>query len=148
VDLPIPTIVDALLDEVVARVRVHVPWQDDALRLLLRARSRGVPCALVTGSYASLADAFIETAGAFDAVVTGEAVVQGKPHPESYLTAAERLGVPIARCLAIEDSPAGIRSAHASGARTVAIRSLNSLTDVAIEAIMAGVTFDELGDEV
>lgn len=163
VDLPIPAIVDALLAEVISLVKGYVPWQEDAHGLLLRARSRGVPCALVTMSYTSLADAFIETAGAFEAVVTGDTVANGKPHPESYLTAAARLGVPIERCLAIEDSPSGIRSAHASGARAVAIRrltpieplpgmsrvrSLDSLTDDAIEAIMAGVTFDELGDEV
>ena len=163
VDLPIPAIIDALLAEVISRVNAHVPWQADALRLLLRARERGIPCALVTMSYASLADAFIASAGSFDAVVTGETVSQGKPHPESYLTAAAKLGVPIERCLAIEDSPSGTRSAHASGARTVGVRrltpldpfpgmsrvrSLDSLTDVAIEAIMGGVTFDELGDEV
>ncbi len=161
VNLSIAAIIDALLDEVIACVKGHVPWQDDARQLLLRARSRGIPCALVTMSYASLADAFIETAGSFEAVITGDTVVNGKPHPESYLTAAAHLGVPIERCLAIEDSPSGIRSAHASGARTVAIRrltpleplpgmsrvrSLDSLADAAIEAIMAGVTIDELGD--
>jgi HAD superfamily hydrolase (TIGR01509 family) len=163
VNLPIPAIIDALLDEVIARVKGHVPWQDDALRLLLRARSRGIPCALVTMSYASLADAFIESAGAFEAVVTGDTVLNGKPHPESYLTAAAELGVPIERCLAIEDSPSGTRSAQASGARTVAVRrltplaplpgmsrvrSLDSLTDEVIAAIMGGLDLDELGDAV
>jgi beta-phosphoglucomutase-like phosphatase (HAD superfamily) len=71
--------------------------------------------------------------------------------------------VPIERCLAIEDSPSGIRSANASGARTVAVRrltpldplpgmsrvrSLDSLTDAAIGAIMGGLVLDELGDAV
>jgi HAD superfamily hydrolase (TIGR01509 family) len=163
VDLPIPAIIGALLDEVIARVTERVPWQEDARRLLLKARGRGIPCALVTMSYASLSDAFIVSAGAFDAVVTGDVVVNGKPHPEPYLTAAARLGVAIERCLAIEDSPSGIRSAHASGARTVAVRrltpldplpgmsrvlSIDALSDVAIAAIMAGVTIDELGDDV
>jgi HAD superfamily hydrolase (TIGR01509 family) len=163
VNLPIAVIVDVLLDEVIARVNSHVPWQDDALRLLLRARSRGIPCALVTMSYARLADAFVDSAGAFEAVVTGDAVANGKPHPESYLTAAAHLGVDIERCLAIEDSPKGIRSAHASGARTVAVRrltpleplpgmsrvrSLDSLTDDVIGAIMGGLVLDELGDAV
>jgi HAD superfamily hydrolase (TIGR01509 family) len=163
VDLPIPAIIGALLDEVIARVTERVPWQEDARRLLLKARARGVPCALVTMSYASLSDAFIVAAGAFDAVVTGDVVVNGKPHPEPYLTAAAHLGVAIERCLAIEDSPSGIRSAHASGARTVAVRrltpldplpgmsrvlSIDALSDVAIAAIMAGVTIDELGDDL
>jgi HAD superfamily hydrolase (TIGR01509 family) len=161
VDLPIPVIIDALLDEVIARLTDHVPWQSDARQLLVRARSRGVPCALVTMSYASLADAFIRAAGAFESVVTGDIVVNGKPHPEPYLTAAAELGVPIEHCLAIEDSPSGIRSALASGARTVGVRrltpldalpgmsrvrSLDSLTDAAIGAIMGGRVLDELGD--
>ena len=163
VDLPIPDIIEALLDEVIARVNDHVPWQDDARQLLLRARSFGVPCALVTMSYASLADAFIRAAGAFESVVTGEVVANGKPHPEPYLTAASELGVPIERCLAIEDSPSGVRSALASGARTVAVRrltpldplpgmsrvrTLDSLTDEVIGAIMGGLVLDELGDAV
>jgi HAD superfamily hydrolase (TIGR01509 family) len=163
VDLPVSEIIDALLDEVIARVTDHVPWQADARQLLLRARIRGVPCALVTMSYASLADAFIRAAGAFESVVTGDFVVNGKPHPEPYLTAAAELGVPIERCLAIEDSPSGVRSALASGARTVAVRrltpldplpgisrvrSLDSLTDAAIGAIMDGLVLDELGDAV
>ena len=163
VDLPTPAIIDALLDEVIARVTEHVPWQRDARELLTRARARGVPCALVTMSYASLADAFIRSAGAFESVVTGDFVVNGKPHPEPYLTAAAELGVPIERCLAIEDSPSGIRSAQASGARTVAVRrltpldplpgvsrvrSLDSLSDRVIGEIRAGRVLDELGDSV
>jgi len=150
-----------LLDEVSSRVRGHTPWQRDARALLERTRGRGVPTALVTMSYAPLADAFLESAGRFDAVVTGEEVAEGKPHPESYLTAAARLGVPIERCLAIEDSPSGIRSAHASGAVTVAVRrltpldplpgmsrvkSLDSLTDEVVVRVMAGEVVDELGD--
>ncbi len=161
VDLAEEVIIDALLDEVSTRVRERAPWQGDARRLLDRARARGVPCALVTMSYAPLADAFLEDAGAFDVVVTGEMVARGKPDPEPYHLAAERLGVAIERCLAIEDSPSGIRSAHASGARTVAVRrltpldplsgmsrvrSLDSLTDDAIVRVMAGETLDELGD--
>ena len=162
VDLPVPTIVEVLLDEVIGRVESHVPWCPDAKRLLDDARARGIPCALVTMSYANFAEAFMDSAGAFEAVVTGDAVTHGKPHPESYLTAAAMLGVPIERCLAIEDSPAGTASAHAAGATTVAVRrlvpvdplpgmsrvrTLDSLTDDAVARIMRGEVLDELGDE-
>ena len=44
------------------------------------------------------------------AVVTGDAVVQGKPHPEAYLTAAALLGCDPTECLAIEDSATGAAS--------------------------------------
>ena len=59
--------------------------------------------------------------GTFRAVVTGEEVERGKPDPQSYLMAAERLGVDIASCLVFEDSPTGVLSGIRSGAQVVAI---------------------------
>jgi beta-phosphoglucomutase-like phosphatase (HAD superfamily) len=53
--------------------------------------------------------------------VTGDQVLDGKPHPEAYLTAAARLGVEPGRCVAIEDSPTGIASAEAAGCVVIAI---------------------------
>jgi len=44
-----------------------------------------------------------------------------KPHPEPYLTAAQRLGVSIEQCVVIEDSPTGVASGQASGAFVVAV---------------------------
>jgi HAD superfamily hydrolase (TIGR01509 family) len=162
VNRPVSEIVGLLLDEVSARVRESIPWQEDARRLLDRAISAGIPCALVTMSYRRLAEAVTDREPAFGAVVAGDMVSNGKPHPEPYLKAAELLGVPIASCLAIEDSGPGVASAHAAGARTVGIQrlipiqslpgisrvaSLDSLTDEAIAAIMAGAVVDELVDE-
>ena len=57
----------------------------------------------------------------FQAVATGEEVVEGKPHPALYLLAAERLGVPPAECVALEDSPRGVRAAKAAGMRCIAV---------------------------
>lgn len=54
-------------------------------------------------------------------VVCGEDVVNGKPAPEPYLRAAKGLGVPPRACLAVEDSPNGIRSAATAGCRVLAI---------------------------
>jgi HAD superfamily hydrolase (TIGR01509 family) len=161
-DMPVPDIIDALLAHVAACVRREMPWEPDARRLLDWAVEREIPCALVTMSYRFLADALTDVAPYFGTVVAGDDVTHGKPHPEPYLMAAERLGVPIERCLAIEDSPSGIRSANASGARAVGVRrlsaldplpglsrvrSLDSLTEDAIARIMAGEVLDELGDE-
>ena len=82
----------------------------------------GIPCALVTMSFGSLADQVVEQSGnVFSAVVTGDQVSKGKPDPEAYLLAAKRLGVDPSQCVAIEDSPVGIRSAHSSGAATIAV---------------------------
>jgi beta-phosphoglucomutase-like phosphatase (HAD superfamily) len=57
----------------------------------------------------------------FAVVVTGDEVLDGKPDPEAYLTAAARLGADPRRCVAIEDSPTGIASAEAAGCVVVAI---------------------------
>lgn len=61
-----------------------------------------------------------------DTLVTADDVAHGKPAPDPYRLAAKRLGVAPARCLAIEDAPAGIRSAQRAGATVVAIASTSS----------------------
>lgn len=60
-------------------------------------------------------------AGRFRAIVAGEEVAKGKPAPDLYLTAADRLGVSPARCLALDDSPLGIEAAIAAGMFPVAV---------------------------
>ncbi len=57
------------------------------------------------------------------ALVTGDDVIRGKPAPDPYLIGAERLGVPVARCVVIEDAPAGVASGKAAGMRVVGIAS-------------------------
>jgi beta-phosphoglucomutase-like phosphatase (HAD superfamily) len=50
--------------------------------------------------------------------------VHSKPHPEPYLTAAARLGLPVSRCVAIEDSLTGVQSAQAAGVPVLAVEHL------------------------
>ncbi|CAN5358185.1 HAD family phosphatase [soil metagenome] len=116
-------IVQRLLDGVVARVEQHVPWRPGARELLTDLKAAGVPCALVTMSYTRFVEPILAALppGTFDAVVTGDQVSRGKPHPEPYLTAAAALGVDAADCLAIEDSETGCRSAEAAGCTVLAV---------------------------
>ena len=117
-------IVEWLLDRVVAATREVTPWQPGALELLTEVAEAGIPCALVTMSYDRFAQVVVEqTGGALSVVVTGDQVTHGKPHPEAYLTAAERLGVEIEDCVAVEDSPTGIASAMASGAKVLGVEA-------------------------
>jgi beta-phosphoglucomutase-like phosphatase (HAD superfamily) len=57
----------------------------------------------------------------FAITLTSEDVSRGKPHPEIYLTAAERIGVRPQEMLVLEDSEAGTRAAHAAGAHIISI---------------------------
>jgi HAD superfamily hydrolase (TIGR01509 family) len=126
VDLPAARIVEDLLDRVVASVLEHIPWRPGAQELLAALGADGVPCALVTMSYRRLADAVTAAlpAGTFATVVTGDEVRYGKPHPEPYLEAAARLGVPVQECVAIEDSRTGVASAEAAGVPVLAVPHL------------------------
>jgi HAD superfamily hydrolase (TIGR01509 family) len=126
VDLPVPTIAEAMVDGMVERVRRSLPWRPGAQELLAELVALGVPCALVTMSYRRLTRAVLDAlpAGSFAAVVAGDDVTHGKPHPEPYLTAAARLGAPPGDCVAIEDSPAGLASALAAGVPALGVRYL------------------------
>src|SRR3954451_14971136 len=121
VDLPPDEIVDFLNSRVAAAVAAGITWQPGAKELLEAVHAAGVPMALVTSSFAVLADPFALAVGLFDVVVSGDEVSRPKPDPEPYLVAARRLGVDVGACIAGEDSRAGMAWAVASGARTVAV---------------------------
>lgn len=132
VDLTPEEIVDYLLERVIARMREHVPWRPGAVDLLDQFHAAGVPCALVTMSYASFAQVLVDAVppGTFTTLVTGDQVAHGKPHPEAYLTAAERLGTSPQRCIAFEDSPPGVRSAVAAGVPTIGVPHVVPVPDL------------------
>ncbi|MEP1122980.1 MAG: HAD family phosphatase [Ilumatobacter sp.] len=123
VDLDPSTIVDRLLDGVIAKCRIDLPWRPGARELLTEARDAGVPCVLVTMSWRRFADAVLAEApdGVFVGSITGDEVANGKPAPDPYLAAAALVDVDPARCVAIEDSPTGVASAMAAGCRTIAV---------------------------
>jgi HAD superfamily hydrolase (TIGR01509 family) len=117
IDLGPQEIVEEMLDSVIEQVRHAVPWRPGALELLTSLTEAGVRCALVTMSWTRLVDPILAALppGVFSAVVTGDTVDRGKPHPEPYLTAARQLDVLAGECLAIEDSDTGATSAAAAG---------------------------------
>jgi HAD superfamily hydrolase (TIGR01509 family) len=108
-------------------------WRPGARELLAEVRAAGIPSALVTATRRHLVEVALTTIGAdnFDVVVCGDDVAQTKPHPQPYLTAAARLGVPPERCVAIEDSPTGVTSARRAGCVVVAVPCEVALTDPA-----------------
>ncbi|MDR6210290.1 HAD superfamily hydrolase (TIGR01509 family) [Nocardioides zeae] len=122
-ELSAADVVEELLDGVVARITEAIPWRPGARELLADLRRAGIPCALVTMSYRRFAEPVVAALeeGSFEAVVTGDEVEHGKPHPAPYLRAAWLLGVEPGDCVAIEDSSTGVASAVAAGCRTLAV---------------------------
>jgi HAD superfamily hydrolase (TIGR01509 family) len=104
----------------------------------------GVPKAIATSSSHRTVQHHLTAtgiAGRFHAIVGAGDYAAGKPAPDPFLTAAERLGVAPARCLALEDSHNGVRSAAAAGMMTVMVPDLLAPTDE-IRALCALVAAD------
>jgi len=102
----------------------HLQPLPGVLALLRRLRDHGYRLALASsGDRVKVAFGVQALAliGIFEAVVTGDDVSHSKPDPEIYLIAAQRLRVPPAACIAIEDAPAGVEAAKRAGMRCIAV---------------------------
>ncbi len=98
-----------------------------AAHLLATLDRLHLPWAVVTSADRRLAKARLTAAGIEPALlVTIEDSARGKPYPDPYLVAAQRLGVDPARCLVVEDSQPGIDAGHAAGATVAALRGLDA----------------------
>ena len=125
--------------------RVGVPVKEGAREVLEFCACKGLPIAMATSSGWPTTQFKLENSGLdqyFQAVITGDKVSHGKPHPEIYLTACKALDIDPAASMAVEDSKNGILSAHAAGMMTVIVPDLLPPTPE-LEA-MAFQTFDSL----
>ncbi|MFC0623192.1 HAD family hydrolase [Kribbella deserti] len=114
---------ERIYSEVLRGLKESVEFRPGARELLEALNAEGTPCALVSASYRTMIDAVLShfPPGLFDVVVAGDEVVNGKPHPEPYLTAARELDVDPADCVVIEDTLNGSASGLAAGAFVVAV---------------------------
>jgi HAD superfamily hydrolase (TIGR01509 family) len=107
----------------------HVPLRPGVRRLMSEARHAGLRLAIASSSLRANVEALLTHALApdavewFDVIVTGSEVSRKKPDPEVYLHVLERLGLPAAACVAIEDSENGCRAAVAAGLTTIVTTS-------------------------
>lgn len=123
---------DFPLDEFIANTRAHVgdrvaPLKAGALELMQTLDEIALPFALATSSRRPWVDKHFAAHGLherFRAVVTRQDCIEGKPHPEPYLNASRLLGAAPSDVLALEDSYAGVESAHAAGCMTVMVPDL------------------------
>ena len=100
-----------------------LPGVAELVRTLAELR---LPWAVVTSADVRLAKARLGAAGIEPPLlVTVEDVAAGKPDPEGFVLAAERLGVPVGNCLVVEDSAPGLAAGRAAGAMTAALKGLD-----------------------
>ena len=114
---------DEVVRRMLERYRAELPLIDGAVEAVQRLAPH-FSLGVASSSNRPLIETVLERAGIadlFDAVVSSEEVAAGKPAPDVYLEAAERLGLGPGRAAAIEDSSNGLRSAHAAGMRVIAV---------------------------
>lgn len=104
------------------------PPQPGVVELIDAAHTRGLRLAIASSSPRTWIDATLRSIGlsnTFEVIVSGDDVPlgRGKPDPLIYQLAAQQLRVPAHRCLAIEDSPIGVLSAHQAGMRVLGVRT-------------------------
>ena len=115
--------------------------------LLAELRKRGLPLGLASASLRQWVDATLRSLkleDAFDAVVSASEVERAKPAPDLYLTAAKRLGVRPAACLAVEDTATGIAAAKAAGMFAVQVRAASTALPPLAEADLVIDDFSQL----
>lgn len=130
------------------RLRFHeivasegLPMKPGVKELLDYLKEKEIRCAVATSSRKEYSTALLQKAGIwdyFDGAVFGDLVRNAKPDPEIYLTACSLVGALPSRSVALEDAPAGIRSAHAAGMIPLMIPDLVQ-PDPEIRALCSGI---------
>ena len=138
-----------LTNDVQSKLARAVPWRPGAQELLLELRKRNVKTALVTMALHRMAQQVVDAIpfDAFDVIVAGDDVTQGKPHPEAYEKAAALLGFHPSKCIAFEDSVTGLTSAEAAGIYAIGIPNIIEIPQKPGRVIwptLEGVTFKQL----
>jgi beta-phosphoglucomutase-like phosphatase (HAD superfamily) len=104
-----------------------IPVKKGLPELLDYLEAAGIPSGVATSTIRIYAERSLEIAGLggrIPCLATGDEVLNGKPAPDIFLLAAERLGIPPEVCLVLEDSQNGIRGAHAAGAVPIMVPDL------------------------
>lgn len=124
VDLPDEQINERLVAKVrEALAHQQVEFLPGIERFLTQVRDAQIPAAIVTNATTSIAQRTADAApeGTFSVVIGNDETTHPKPDPQPYLLAAQRLGVEPSRCVTLEDSPSGVRSATAAGMKVIVV---------------------------
>jgi beta-phosphoglucomutase family hydrolase len=105
--------------------RLHAAgWRQAVASAAPRQNVEAILAALAIGTY-------------FAAITSAEDVQRGKPDPQVFLLAAARLGAAPARCIVVEDAPAGVEGAHRGGMRAIGVRSSHAelVADIVVDTL-------------
>ena len=117
-------ITEAIVERLVALVHAKGVLKPGVAEAIDCAHGSGARIALASSSPYVIIDAVLDTFGlrsAFEVIHSAEEEARGKPEPDVYLTAARKLGVDPAACVALEDSPNGVLAAKAAGMQCIAV---------------------------
>ncbi|MGO4173417.1 HAD family hydrolase [Bosea sp. TAF32] len=105
----------------------HVAANAGFLELIMRAEAAGIPMAVATAAPPANIEVVLDTLGLrerFATIVSPSQGFRGKPHPDMFLAAAERMKVAPADCIVFEDAPLGVEAARRAGMRAVALLTM------------------------
>jgi HAD superfamily hydrolase (TIGR01509 family) len=128
-EFPIETFRERFSEHWTTHTDLHgVPAQPGIPELLAELQARDIPFAVATSTRRNHAERSLEMAGLasfIDVLVGGDEVEQGKPEPEIFQSAAKKIAVPAASCVALEDSSVGVRAASSARMLTIMVPDLH-----------------------
>lgn len=116
--------IDRCLELYFERIKHPIPPRPGLFEFLDYCDERGLRKAVGTSTGRSMALVKLKSGGIegrFETMVTASDVAKGKPAPDIFLKCAEDLGLQPSECLVLEDSPSGVKAAHAAGERVIMI---------------------------
>ena len=133
-----------------ANVNVNYPWMNGAIELISALSKAEYRLAVGSSGPRENVDMLLSQLGTMhkiEAAVSGSDVTYGKPHPEVFQRAAEKLEVPAENCAVIEDAAAGISAANAAGMLSIGLVSTGHTRSEYAEADHVVYQLSELSPE-
>ena len=104
--------------------RVGIELKPGAVEILEALKKRGIMAAVATATDLERTEKYLRQVGLreyFDRLISATQVKEGKPSPDIYVYACEQLGLAPEECIAVEDSPNGVKSAYGAGCRVIMV---------------------------
>lgn len=120
------------VDEILAKREDFFPLRPGVREMLDFFKVKNIPCGVASSSYQAVIQRRLSKVGVLNRflhITSGDEVARGKPNPDIYLLALQRLGVAAQECIAFEDSELGAQAAIAAGLKVVVVPDLKQPSD-------------------